>query len=55
MSDKKHTMEIKKVPIKTNKPSSSVKYKSSKKSYTDEEVKEMIKEVVKEVTNESNL
>lgn len=55
MSDKKYTMEIKKVPIKTNKTSTSVKYKSVEKIYTEEEVKEMIKKVIKEVTNESDV
>lgn len=52
---KKYIIETKKVPIKTNKTSSSVKHKSVEKKYTEEEVKEMIKEVIKEVTNESDI
>lgn len=52
---RKYVMEIKEVPIKTNKTSTSVKYKSVEKIYTEEEVKEMIKEAIKEVTNESDI
>lgn len=52
---KRYIIETKKVPIKTNKTSSSEKHKLAEKIYTEGEVKEMIKEVLKEITNESNL
>lgn len=52
---RKYIIKTKEVPIKTNKTSTSVKYKSVEKTYKEEEVKEMIKEAIKEVTNESDI
>lgn len=46
-------MEIKEVPIKTNK-SAPIEYKRSEKNYTEEEVKKMMKELVKELKNETD-
>lgn len=56
MDDKtkrKYVMEIKEVPIKTNK-SAPIEYKRSEKNYTEEEVKKMMKELVKELKNETD-
>lgn len=52
---RKYIIETKKVPIKTNKTSSVIQYKSSKKTYTEEEVKELLSLVIEEKENESNL
>lgn len=52
---RKYIIETKKVPIKTNKTSSVIQYKSSEKTYTEEEVKELLSLVIEEKENESNL
>lgn len=52
---RKYIIETKKVPIKTNKTSSAIQYKSSEKTYTEEEVKELLSLVIEEKENESNL
>lgn len=48
-------METKEVPIKTNTSSSVIQYKSSEKTYTEEEVKELLRQLMKEKDNGSNL
>lgn len=52
---RKYIIETKEVPIKTNKTSSVIQCKSSKKTYTEEEVKEMLKLLMEEKENESNI
>lgn len=52
---RKYIMETKEVPIKTNTSSSVIQYKSSEKTYTEEEVKELLKQLIEERENESNI
>lgn len=52
---RKYIMETKEVPIKTNTSSSVIQYKSSKKTYTEEEVKELLRQLMKEKDNESDV
>lgn len=52
---RKYIMETKEVPIKTNTSSSVIQYKSSEKTYTEEEVKELLRQLMKEKDNGSNL
>lgn len=52
---RKYIIETKKVPIKTNKTPSVIQYKSNKKTYTEEEVKELLSLVIEEKENESNV
>ena len=51
---RKYIIETKKVPIKTNKTPSVIQYKSGKKTYTEDEVKELITDVLKGVTYEND-
>lgn len=52
---RKYIIETKEVPIKTNTSSSVIQYKSSEKTYTEEEVKELLRQLMKEKDNGSNL
>lgn len=52
---RKYIIETKEVPIKTNKTSSVIQCKSSKKTYTEEEVKELLRLLLEEKDNESNI
>lgn len=52
---RKYIIKTKEVPIKTNKTSSVIQYKSREKTYTEDEVKELLKQLIEERENESNV
>lgn len=52
MSERKYVIESKEVPVKKNEVAP-IEYKTNKKTYTEEEVRELLKEVMKE--NKDNI